>query len=482
MSVTSLAFSVLLACPFLGYVVNAYSDAALADQIVALPGAPENLAFNQFSGYLTINPETGKNIHYWLVESEVDPANAPVVFWTNGGPGCSGLLGFFTEQGPFRPQADGTLKLNDYAWNKIANMVFVEQPTGVGFSYSEDTSDYKLNDKIAAQDNYLIIQEFLKRFPEYSENIIYSSAESYGGHYMPQLAAYVLEQNADPASPYPKLNYKGFAVGNPFTDQLSEYPAMFYTYWGHQLISKPSWDRYLEQCVNVPVPDRNYTVCEMIEIQLGMEIQGLNPYALDYPTCTESSTRGRGSRAQLTWALNFMLPDHLKTILAPSTLEGYEPCSSDYTVTYLNRDDVKASIHVDSSIVWEECSRTIHYTMIDRLIPMQPIYKQLLESDAGLQILVFSGDNDGVCGTIGTQEWIWDLGYSPVSREKNWKVWKYEDQVAGYATTFDVTTGTNNGFSFVTVHSAGHEVPAYVPAQALDLFAKYLSGYWFQKE
>ena len=49
----------------------------------------------------------------------------------------------------------------------------------------------------------------------------------------------------------------------------------------------------------------------------------------------------------------------------------------------------------------------VHYNMADRLIPMQPIYQELLRSDAGLSILVYSGDDDAVCGTIGTQEWIW---------------------------------------------------------------------------
>ena len=50
----------------------------------------------------------------------------------SGGPGCSGLLGFFAEQGPFRPTSDMKLELNAYAWNSVANMVFIESPCGVG--------------------------------------------------------------------------------------------------------------------------------------------------------------------------------------------------------------------------------------------------------------------------------------------------------------------------------------------------------------
>ena len=58
-----------------------------------LPGLNEDLSYNQFSGYIQL-PGTEKNIHYWLVEAETSADTKPLVFWTNGGPGCSGLIGF----------------------------------------------------------------------------------------------------------------------------------------------------------------------------------------------------------------------------------------------------------------------------------------------------------------------------------------------------------------------------------------------------
>lgn len=47
-------------------------------------------------------------------------------------------------------------------------------------------------------------------------------------------------------------------------------------------------------------------------------------------------------------------------------------------------------------------------------------------------------------------------------------------QVAGYQTSFEDVK-----LSFVTVHSAGHEVPAYQPARAFKLLEKYLDGSWW---
>jgi cathepsin A (carboxypeptidase C)/serine carboxypeptidase-like clade 2 len=59
-------------------------------------------------------------------------------------------------------------------------------------------------------------------------------------------------------------------------------------------------------------------------------------------------------------------------------------------------------------------------------------------------------------------------------------VWTYNDQLAGYSTKFNVDNGSSNKLTFLTVHKAGHEVPTYVPAEALDLLDKFLNGDWFE--
>jgi serine carboxypeptidase-like clade 2 len=104
------------------------SAAALADQesdrIRQLPGQPPNVAFSQYSGYVTVNQARGRALFYWLVEAE--PAAgpiAPLVLWLNGGPGCSSVgYGASEEVGPFRIRPDGkTLYLNPNSWNKGAS-------------------------------------------------------------------------------------------------------------------------------------------------------------------------------------------------------------------------------------------------------------------------------------------------------------------------------------------------------------------------
>jgi len=413
--------------------------------------------------------EDTKFMHYWFVESMASPSKDPIAFWTNGGPGCSGMIGFLTEQGPFKPNADMSLSFNEHAWNDVANMVFIESPAGVGFSYSTDKSaDYTTGDAQTAEDNYNLIQAFMARFPEYNTNDLYITSESYGGHYMPTLAKKIVDMNT--AAVQPKLNFKGFAVGNPYTDPYSGTPAMFDTFWGHQLLPKPTYDAYLNECVNSKKP--NVKDCVQLQIEMNAAVGDLNPYALDYPVCTSDSTKAKG-RAQRTWLMNSMMgklsPADRKA-MGVLAAEEYEPCEDDYAQTYLNLATVKAAIHVQDNLKWEPCSYTVSYNVTDSTeVSTAPIYNYLIDGDYGLNILVYSGDDDSVCGTIGTQNWIWDLGYSVAG--KAWQTYTYNEQTAGYATQWK-----NTKLGFLTVHGAGHEVPTYKPDVALDMWVRFLAG------
>ena len=492
---------------------SVYTQSAQQDQVTQLSGLDYEIGFNQFSGYLNLE-NTSKNIHYWFAESESSPSTDPLVFWTNGGPGCSGLIGFLTEQGPFRPDSQGKLVMNEWRWNRIANMVFLEQPVGVGFSYSDNSADYRIGDDQAAKDNLQTLLAFLRKFPQYQNAPLFITSESYGGHYMPTLANEIIEYNAQQSAT--KLNFKGFAVGNPYTDYYSGVGAEMETYWGKQLLPKPSWDKYVNSgCLNVQNQFNN-SVCTESIVEFMNKIGNLNPYALDYPVCVS---------AQQVW-LNAHIKNHysgfsshfeyerngdLSNLHASIPLKDeYQPCEDNYSTDYLNRADVKADLHVKSNIVWEECSRTVKYEYADKMKPMEKYYNKILDSKSspGLRVLVYSGDDDSVCGTIGTQKWIWDLGY-PV--KSMWKVWtesftsvtdsksatfdsrrqlyptklgtdhvrglrlpSIDEQVAGYITKFN-TDAKSSRLTFATVHFAGHEVPTYKPKEAFELFKAYLN-------
>ena len=90
------------------------------------------------AGYLNF---THGAFHYVFFDSQHDPDNDPVVLWLNGGPGCSSLIGMMYENGPFvfRPNTS-KLELNENAWNKKANLLYITSPQGVHLALSRSDS------------------------------------------------------------------------------------------------------------------------------------------------------------------------------------------------------------------------------------------------------------------------------------------------------------------------------------------------------
>lgn len=486
------------------HTLSNYTPAAIADLITSLPGLDFETNFKQFSGYLTVSEENNRNIFYWFAESQSDPENDPVVFWTNGGPGCSGLIAFGTEHGPFYYSKNGTLTPNPYSWNKVANMFYVEQPAGVGFSYSDVKSDYITGDAKAASDNYILIKKFFERFPEKKSNDFYITSESYGGHYIPELTYQILENNKDDS-----INFKGFAVGNPYVDPFSNDVALYETQYYHSLISSLVYRPWHKKCT-----DRHtfHLACIILENKMYFESEpGINPYALDYPVCIEedgtlgrSVLREQGSQLMQhrdKYNTDVSLNDlslheddefvaEVKKILdltpPPEEISRrlkyakYKPCEINYFTNYLNRKDVREALHILEGLPkWDSCSRIVQYSRSDVNTPLIDFYKKIISRglENNLNMMVYSGDDDSVCATSGTQYWIYDLDID-VKEDALWNHWYDKDgQVAGYVTAFDTLGGSGN-FTFVTVHGAGHELPAYKPEQALEMFTTFLEKKW----
>jgi carboxypeptidase C (cathepsin A) len=413
-----LIISILILLPFLDAVD--YTSEAEADRVINLPGAETiDISFAHFSGYLDVKGTTTNesiHLHYWLVESAYNSTNDPLLLWTNGGPGCSGLLGFLSELGPFFPNADGSLSLNPYAWNKQANLLFIESPCGVGFSYSEASSDYVANDNSTAKLNYDLIQAFFERFPHFRTNDFYLSSESYGGHYIPTLASLIVSQN-EVESPFNLINLKGFLVGNPYTDTYSAFPSMLETFFGHSLIPKPFFEAYKTQCAHVITTDDQssgvYEACSSFVDQMLEFVGGYSPYALDFDVCPlAASSAGVQQRQLLRHALSRRLHKDSKLRSKLESTGVFDYCEDSYLDKYLNSADVKTALHVNQNVQWTECSQSLTWEWED--YSTAPLYNQLLEVD-DMHILVYSGNDDAVCSTLGTQTWIFNLGLTTTS-------------------------------------------------------------------
>ena len=103
---------------------------------VPLPGfeATFPYPFKQYSGFLNVTGVDvggydGWVIHYQFHESQRSPASDPFVVWHTGGPGGSSLYGQWCETGYFQVSSSGEM-VNEYAWNREANALFLEEPAG----------------------------------------------------------------------------------------------------------------------------------------------------------------------------------------------------------------------------------------------------------------------------------------------------------------------------------------------------------------
>lgn len=121
------------------------------------------------------------------------------MLWFNGGPGCSSMLALFQEHGPITLDDDApAFVVNEYSWNKRANIIYLESPAGVGYS-TANADEQVYNDFIQAEDAYKAFEQWMAAFPEFGptqqNNPIFISGESYGGIYAPYLTWKIYEGN-----------------------------------------------------------------------------------------------------------------------------------------------------------------------------------------------------------------------------------------------------------------------------------------------
>lgn len=114
-------------------------------------------------------------MHYFFFPSQSSPSNDPILIWFNGGPGCSSLLGALYEHGPFiLNDAFGALINNKWSWNKKANVLYIESPAQVGYSYMDGKPPTWTDDMVAKLNAKAII-EFFDTWKEYQGRDTYIS-------------------------------------------------------------------------------------------------------------------------------------------------------------------------------------------------------------------------------------------------------------------------------------------------------------------
>lgn len=444
------------------------------DKLLSLPGQPR-VSFQQYAGYVPVDENQDRALFYYFVEAEIGPASKPLVLWLNGGPGCSSVgTGAFSEHGPFRPSGGGSLVRNDYSWNKEANMLYLESPAGVGFSYSADQSFYDLvNDTITVQDNFAFLQNWFLKFPEYKNRDLFITGESYAGHYVPQLADLIVKSGL-------KLNLKGIALGNPLLEFSTDLNSEGDFYWSHGLISNPTYELLNAVCNTSQLWRERIghslsASCSKVSDQLKAEI----PNAIDLYDVTANVCLSFG--ASLLGVQNNPLTPRFRLFSSTESLrealsqqkaqENIDPCVQEETSVYLNRKDVQESFHAKlvGTPKWNICSGVVNYDLRNLEIPTIDVVGSLVNS--GVRVLVYSGDQDSAIPFTGSRTLVEGLAKKlGLNATVPYTPWFEDKQVGGWTQVYgDILT-------FSTIRGGSHLAPFSSPGRSLALFAAFLSG------
>ncbi|KAF2790897.1 carboxypeptidase Y precursor [Melanomma pulvis-pyrius CBS 109.77] len=429
-----------------------------------------NAHSEQYTGWLDVG---SKHLFFWYFESQSSPSTDPLLLWLTGGPGGSSMIGLMQELGPclINEHGNGTV-YNEYGWSKNANIIFVDQPAGVGFSYLDEGIPVPGTSFTAAEDMHHFLQLFVSDvFPDLKERDFHITGESYGGHYIPALGAQIVTQNVL----YPKrpqVNLSSVLIGNGYVSPL-------HTAFGY-------WETLCTTNPGIESPVFNSTRCDIMASNLPrcMDL-GSVCYSHPDPAICQAAAQvcwtgviehydgesgdGGGNRNRF----DITRPCDTKDELCYAEIPRIE--------TYLNLPWVWAALHIPSvlknySVISYEVADAFELTN-DLGISTQPQVLYLLES--GIDVLFYQGNLDLACNTAGNLQWAnsmpWKGQPAFVAQEK--RRWKIDGEEVGWFKEVKTDMGgRETTFAFATIWGSGHLVPYDQPKVALELVKRWVEG------
>ncbi|KAK0188280.1 serine carboxypeptidase [Armillaria mellea] len=410
-----------------------------------------------YTGYIDIE---ARHLFFYFFESRSDPDKDDVIFWTNGGPGCSSSLGLFMELGPCRVlDADGA-KYHPESWNTNANIFFIDQPIGVGFSYAEYGETVSTSEE-AAQDIAAFVAIFFTNFAQFNGRSFHMSGESYGGRYLPLFASAVYDNNAKLlAAGQTPINLTSVMIGNGITDSITTLLSYFDM-----------------QCTAASVPPiLDISMCVNMKSTLSRCEKWMTDSCIDQ---FDSINCG----AAYSFCSSVFSAPYRQTGMNPYDMS--RKCDGDisetlcYPVTkyirqYLDDPTIRSLLGVDPSLTsnFTSCNSAVGADFRraqDTLHPTKDYVAALLER--GIKVLIYVGSYDWICNWVGNERWTLALEWSGQAEFAGQELrdWYVDGKPAG-------KTRSANGLVFATIHGAGHMVPYDKPKESLEMVQRWLRG------
>ncbi|VFR03447.1 unnamed protein product [Cuscuta campestris] len=337
---------------------------------------------------------------------------------------------------------------NYYGWDKVSNIIYIDQPTGTGFSYSSSPEDIRHDENGISKDLYAFLQEFLKAHPEFAKNEFYITGESYAGHYIPALASRIHQANKMKQGI--RINLKGMAIGNGMTNpelQYAAYPDFALT---QKLITESLYHN-----LTLLVPG-----CQEVVRQCNKNMDG-GKSCLSAYKCKD-----------IYYLIKKNMGNKNRYDIRKTCEGGFSSLCYDFSgvETLLNDTSVKRALGVNEHIDFVSCSETVFDAMASDWFKDQSHRIPLLLED-GIKLLVYAGEYDFICNWLGNSRWVEALE------------WSGKRGFAGAPNTSFVVDGEEKGtmksygaLAFLKVHDAGHLVPMDQPKASLEMLQRWMQS------
>lgn len=411
-----------------------------ANKVLSLPSFTEIPCM--YSGFLPIDEKDNAQLFYWLILSKDKSEDKPLILWLNGGPGSSSLFGLFTEMGPLRVGQKGMTLEEQYTWTSKANIVYVDQPVGTGYSFSDKPEHIPKDEATLSNQFYFFLQKFFNSHKDLVTKNFYIIGESYAGKYIPNIAKVILEKNSQikvediyrSDTTQVKINLKKIAIGNGIFDARYQRGARLDLAKGVNILS---------------------------------EFEDESQFNLLVKNCEFASSNNKtNSLEACDKVLNFVT-DMAGDVSEYDIRKSREADS--YLLTklndYLNNEDVVKNLHVKNTTIktfpyWSEANDTVKNALKDdiNLVSSIPIVEKLLD-DFKFPVLIYAGQFDLVDGPQGIERALFHMNHNDSHswRESPKELWKIVTKnegtiVGGYVKQF-------NNLVFITMRNAGHFAP-----------------------
>ncbi|XWS63920.1 hypothetical protein CRYUN_Cryun06bG0143000 [Craigia yunnanensis] len=383
------------------------------------------------SGYLPVNPATDSAIFYTFYEAQSPTSplsETPLLIWLQGGPGCSSMIGNLFELGPWRvvsshkQNADHlSLERNPGSWNRLFGLLFLDNPIGTGFSIASTPQEIPKDQDSVAKHLFAAITSFTSLDPLFKHRPIYITGESYAGKYVPAIGYYILNKNPQlPVSQ--RVNLRGIAIGDGLTDPITQVATHADNAYYSGLINERQKGE-LEQAQREAV--------ELVKIG-------------NWSEATNARTK----------VLNM-----LQNMTGLATLYDFtkkKPYQTSFATRFLNIAEVKKSLGVNESMVFDECSDVVGAVLHEDVMKSVKYMVEFLVKKS--KVLLYQGLYDLRDGVVSTEAWVKTMKWEGIEKfmMADRIIWKVNGDLAGYVQKWGSLT-------HVVVLGAGHLLPADQP-------------------